>query len=593
MKKTKELNPLILLKSLWAHIHSNKKIKLYFLLVLMIVSSFADVVSIGAVVPFLGALATPEKLFQFEIVKNYGQLFGIVSSSDLLLPLTIIFIMAAILAALIRLILIKVSTKISFAIGSDLSLQIYRNILSQPYAFHISRNSSDFIDAVTIKSNEVIYSALMPALIFVSSCFTLFAILGALLFINPIVSVIAIGIFSCLYGVIIFTAKTRIRSNSETIAKESSHLIKSLQEGFGGIRDILIDGTQEAYCSYYDGANQKYKNAQCSNQFISLSPRHVIEGIGIILVAIFSYYLASQSQGFLNAIPLLGVLALAAQRLLPILQQIYGAWSNINGSQATLRQVIIFLNLEHYQQISSDTSPLSFKKEIALQNLSFSYDGQRLVLDNINLKLFKGERVGIIGETGSGKSTLIDILMGLIEPTDGAILIDGSRITRKNSQSWRKNIAHVPQSIYIADGAIEENIAFGVVGEKINDDRVYQAAKNAQILDTIHQQPNQFKERLGERGVRLSGGQRQRIGIARALYKNAQIIFLDEATSALDSKTESDVMESINALNKAITMIIVAHRISTLKHCTKIIELKNGKINRVGNYSELFGNVNH
>lgn len=593
MIKPKELNSLILFKSLWVHINSNRKIELYFLLVLMIISSFADVVSIGAVVPFLGALASPEKLFEFQIIKNYGPLVGVVSPFDLLLPLTIIFIIAAILAALIRLILIKISTRISFAIGSDLSLQIYRNILSQPYTFHVSRNSSEFIDAVTIKSNEVIYSALMPALIFISSCFTLFAILGALLIINPIVSMIAIGIFSVLYGVIIFTAKNRIRTNSETIAKESPRLIQSLQEGFGGIRDILIDGTQEAYCSYYDKANQKYKNAQCSNQFISLSPRHVIEGIGIILVAIFSYYLASQSQGFLNAIPLLGVLALAAQRLLPILQQIYGAWSNINGSQAAIRQVIIFLNLEQDQNIRPDKSSLSFKKEITLQNLSFSYDGQRLVLDDINFTLFKGERIGIIGETGSGKSTLIDILMGLIEPTDGAIQVDGDKITKKNSQSWRQNIAHVPQSIYIADGAIDENIAFGVVGENIDENRVYQAAKDAQILETIYQQPNQFKERLGERGVRLSGGQRQRIGIARALYKNAQVIFLDEATSALDSKTESNVMESINTQNKLTTMIIVAHRVSTLKHCTKIIELKDGKINRIGNYAELFGIENH
>jgi ATP-binding cassette subfamily B protein len=314
-----------------------------------------------------------------------------------------------------------------------------------------------------------------------------------------------------------------------------------------------------------------------------------MEALGMLLIAILAYTLAKQPDGVAKVIPVLGALAFGAQRLLPVLQQGYSAWINIQGGQASLHDVLelldqplpVYANQSIYEQ-------LSFQQCISLNNLSFRYSAQTpWVLKDLNLSITKGSRVGFIGKTGSGKSTLIDIVMGLLQPNEGGLEIDGHQITASNCRSWQAHIAHVPQVIFLSDSTIEENIAFGIPKEKIDHERVMQAAAQAQIAEIIESWPKQYQTFVGERGIRLSGGQRQRIGIARALYKQADVMIFDEATSALDNETEQAVMQAIESLSKNLTILIIAHRLTTLKSCTQIVELDEGRIKRVGSYQDI------
>ena len=310
----------------------------------------------------------------------------------------------------------------------------------------------------------------------------------------------------------------------------------------------------------------------------------------MILISILAFKLTNKQEGSSLAIPILGSLALAAQRMMPILQQIYNSWTTIKGSQEILKTVLNYLNLNiPYINKSKVQYKLDFKKSIQLKNINYQYNSNsEVVLKDINLNIEKGTKIGITGITGSGKSTLIDIIMCLIIPQSGEIVVDDVIVTEKNRRNWQKNIAHVPLNIFLTDGSIAENIAFGLEPCNIDMQRVKDAAKNAQLLETIYAMKNGFNTIVGERGIRLSGGQRQRIGIARALYKNADIIIFDEATSALDYETEKEVMNSINLIKNNITIIIIAHRISTLKNCDHIIQL-DSKTNsiRLLNYKDI------
>ncbi|PJC02866.1 MAG: ABC transporter ATP-binding protein, partial [Gallionellales bacterium CG_4_9_14_0_8_um_filter_59_50] len=388
---------------------------------------------------------------------------------------------------------------------------------------------------------------------------------------------------------IIRLTRKKLLTDSQCMARESVQVIKSLQEGLGGIRDVLIDGSQATYCQVYRNADLRLRRAQGNSAFISASPRYGMEALGMLLIAALAYSLAQQADGIAKAIPILGALALGAQRLLPVLQQAYGSWAGIQSGQAALQDTLNLLDqpLPSYADQPA-AEPLSFKHTISLKQLAFRYSPQTpYVLEQINLTIAKGSRVGFIGTTGSGKSTLLDIVMGLLQPTDGTLEIDGQAVTTSNNRAWQAHIAHVPQAIFLADSAIEENIAFGVPPNQIDHERVRQAAQQAQIADIIETWPKQYQTFVGERGIRLSGGQRQRIGIARALYKQADVIIFDEATSALDNETEQAVMQAIEGLNEDLTILIIAHRLTTLKNCTQIVELSECGIKRTGSYQDI------
>ncbi len=578
-----------LLSRLWQHISPRRRGQFGLLLILMISASFAEILSIGAVLPFLAVLTAPERIFQLPAAQPFIRAAGIANASQLLLPLTITFGIAAILSGAMRLLLLWVSTRLSFATGADLSISIYRRTLYQPYAVHVSRNSSEVINGISSKANTVIYSVIVPALTLISSSIMLITILMALLTINPVIALAAIGGFGMIYVFILKLTQNQQLINSKCIARESTQVIKSLQEGLGGIRDVLIDGSQAAYCQIYRNADHPLRKAQGNNTFIGASPRFGIEALGMMLIALLAYALARQPDGIAKAIPVLGALALGAQRLLPVLQAAYSSWSSIQGGQVSLHDTLELLDqpLPDYIDKPLD-KPLPFTQHINLKDLSFRYTAQTsLVLNNLNFTIKKGSRIGFIGVTGSGKSTLLDLVMGLLTPTEGALEIDDQPISTSNNRAWQAHIAHVPQAIFLADSTIEENIAFGVAKGKIDQTRVKQAALQAQIADIIESWPKKYQTYVGERGIRLSGGQRQRIGIARALYKQADVIIFDEATSALDNETEQAVMQAIERLGDDLTVMIIAHRLTTLKNCTQIVELADGEIKRIGTYTEI------
>jgi ABC-type multidrug transport system fused ATPase/permease subunit len=578
-----------LLKRLWHHISPRRRGQFGLLLVLMLLASFAEILSIGAVLPFLRVLTVPDQVFEHAVAQPIIQALGLTMSEQLLLPLTIAFAVAALIAGTMRLLLLWASTRLSFATGADLSISIYRRTLYQPYAVHCARNSSEVINGISSKANGVIYSIIVPALTLISSCVMLVVILFALLAVEPVIALAAFGGFGLIYAFIVRLTRKQLLANSQRIARESSHVIKSLQEGLGGIRDVLIDGSQATYCNIYRNADLPLRRAEGNNLFISSSPRYGMEALGMMLIAALAYSLAQQSDGIAKAIPILGALALGAQRLLPVLQQAYGALTSIQGGQASLQDTLELLD-QPLPDFAGQPAvePLPFKHNISLNQLAFRYGPQTpYVLRHLSLTIAKGSHVGFIGTTGSGKSTLLDIVMGLLKPTDGTLDIDGQLVTHTNIRSWQAHIAHVPQAIFLADSSIEENIAFGVPINQIDHQRVRQAAQQAQIADSIERWPQQYQTFVGERGIRLSGGQRQRIGIARALYKQADVIIFDEATSALDSETEETVMQTIESLSKDLTVLIIAHRLTTLKNCSQIVQLGDGGIKRVGTYQDI------
>lgn len=575
--------------NLWKHLTKRRKTHFFLILILMIIASIMEVVSIGTIVPFLGALTSPEKIYQHHLTQPLIQFFEIIEPTKLILPLTILFVTATLIAAIVRLLLLYVLIRLSNAVGSDLSIDVYRRTLYQDYLVHTSRNSSEVINGVILKTNAVVSQVVLPTLALTSSVIIMIGIVSLIFIVNAQMALITFSTFALIYCIITIFTKRHLLKNSQLIANESTQMIKILQEGLGGIRDVLIDGTQEIYCKVYKNADQSMRKAVGENNFIGQSPRYIIEGLGMTLIAILAYTLTLREGGVLLAIPSLGALALGAQKLLPTLQIAYRSYSQLKGAKSSFNDVLDMLNQPLPENTSQDLiNQIPFEKEIVFKDLSFRYTKDTpWILKNVNLSFKKGETIGFIGETGSGKSTLMDILMGLLPPTSGEMLIDGVVVTQKNRRAWQKHISHVPQSIYLADTTIQENIAFGVRLDQVKEHEVIQAAHKAQISKVINSLKNQYKTFIGERGVQLSGGQRQRIGIARALYKNSSVLVFDEATSALDNQTEKKIMQHISQLKDHHTIFIIAHRTSTLKECSSIIRLNTGYMIERVNFDQI------
>jgi len=581
-------------KQLWQKLSKKRRTQSYLILFLMLIASLSEVFSIGAVLPFLGVLSHPETVLNHPLLAFLSQVFGFsvpTEAHQLVLPLTILFIVAVILSGIIRLVLLYAMTRFSYAVGTDLSIDIYRRTLYQEYSTHMARNSSEVINSIIVKTG-IATGAIRSFLTLISSIFFLIGILSVLIFIDMKVALGSSICFGILYLSVVRYTRTRLKENGQIIADESTQMIKSLQEGLGGIRDVIIDGSQEFYCGLYRGADIPLRRATGTNVIIGQSPRYIMEALGMVFIAWIAYVMSQQQNDMASTIPVLGAIALGAQRLLPVVQQLYGAYTKIKGVTSSLNDVLDLLEqpLPSYVGRSLPT-PIKFRKEIQLDNVSFRYsEGVPWVLENINLQLFKGSRIGFIGKTGSGKSTLVDIIMGLLVPSVGSFSIDGQLITSENIRAWRARIAHVPQNIYLADSTIEQNIAYGIPKGEINQQLVKNVATQVQIAELIEGWPDGYQTYVGEQGIRLSGGQRQRIGIARALYKQVDVLIFDEATSGLDGSTEQAVMKSIEGLGRDLTILMIAHRLTTLKGCDQIIKIEDKGVICMGNYQDMLDN---
>lgn len=573
------ISTLTLLKGIWFHLSQRRRIQLCLLVFVMLISGAAELLSLGVVMPFLTVLSDPESLWNQPLVQVFIAHLGYTHPRQLVIPITIAFALAALFAAILRLFNLWFSGRLSAAIGSDLSCDAYRRTLYQPYEVHLQRNSASVIASTTTQIGTTV-AGLSALLQLTTALVIAFGLFTGLLLVDPVVAVSAAALFGGAYSSLAVTSRRELQINSYKISSAVGWQLKALQEGLGAIRDVLLDGTQNSYLQIYSEADRPLRQLQAKNSFLSAFPRYTIEALGMVAIAVLGGLLVLQNGVVISVIPLLGTFALGAQRLLPALQQIYGGWAALKGYQKSIHDVLEMLN-QPLPVLTSSRKSLLLKKNICFSEVRFRYtNDSEEVLRSINFEIQRGERIGVIGTTGSGKSTTIDLLMGLLVPSSGKIYVDGidlhDPVNHDILLAWRSSIAHVPQSIYLADSSIAENIAFGVPEEKIDFEKVRKVAKQAQISSYIECMPEAYETFVGERGIRLSGGQRQRIGIARALYKEAQILVLDEATSALDNSTEQAIMTTVNSLSKELTVVMIAHRLSTIQNCDRLIKLENG-----------------
>jgi ABC-type multidrug transport system fused ATPase/permease subunit len=583
------VSTLTLLRGLWRHMTPRRHRQFVAVMVLTLASALLEVVSLGAALPFIAVLAAPDAAFRFRLVALAGHMLGVHNGQQLLVPLTAAFVLAAVVAAAVRLLWSWASTRFTFATGAELSEEVYLRTLYQPYEVHIRRSSSEIISGIATKIGGTMLGVLLPGLTLASALMVLVAIMLTLVIVDPLAATIAAVGFGFSYGLVSWVTNQRLRRNSRLIASEQTYVIKALQEGLGGIRDVLLDSAQPFYCEVYRRADLTLRRAQGSNVFIQQCPRPLIEAFGMILIAALAFGMSRRAGGIAAALPVLVALALGAQRLLPALQQAYTSWASIIGSQAVLADTIDLLDQPLPPlALEPPPRPLPLNHSIQLAALRFRYGPDcPWAIEDLELTIPRGARVGFVGTTGGGKSTAMDLLMGLLTPTQGEVRVDGEALTGDRVRAWQRTVAHVPQSIYLADASMAENIAFGVARSKIDMGRVRVAAKKAQLAELIESRPHGYDEIVGERGVRLSGGQRQRIGIARALYKQASVLVLDEATSALDNLTERSVLEAIEAIGRDMTILIIAHRLSTVQHCDTVVQLESGRVVAQGSYEEL------
>tara|TARA_B100000242_G_C43052554_1_gene491864 strand:- start:1129 stop:2865 length:1737 start_codon:yes stop_codon:yes gene_type:complete len=562
---------------------AKRKKQLALLIILMITNCFAEVISVASVIPFLIVISNPEKLQENYFMKILLEAFGISWDDGLIFPVTLLFVFTVIIAGLIRLANLWFSGRISVGIGADISCEIYRRVLLQEYKYHLQKNTSEIISALSSYISQTI-AVIRTILNLLTSIIVSIGIILSLFFIDWKVAITSISIFAIFYIIIAFIVRPILHINSQAVADSCQKQVSLLQDSLGSIRDIILDSNQNIYIKIFRNIDTSFRIKAYKNEFIAAFPKYFFEIIGFCIIAFLAFFLVTKNDSGILVLPILGAFALGAQKLLPSLQQVYVGWSYINASISQLKIIIKLVN----QPIALNNIPIkkfAKIKEIIFQDVSFKYsDKSKLLFDKVNFKINAGEMIGIIGTTGCGKSTVVDILMGLLTPINGKILINKKDLHEINQpniiNSWRAAISHVPQNIFISNTTIKENIAFGVPKKLINMRQVEIAAKQSQIYDFITKSKNGFDTKVGERGCNLSGGQLQRIGIARALYKNKPVLVLDEATSALDTETEQKIMQSISKFKEDKTIIIISHKNSSLTNCDKIFKLRNGLIEK-------------
>ncbi len=574
------------LRTLVAKLPKRRRGQLLLLLGLMLLGAMAEALSLGSIVPFLAILADPEQALARPEMASLVAALGFSDPQNLRWNFTLLFATSALVAGLLRFGLIYMTAKVTYGIGHELGAEVYRRTLYQPYEIHVARNSSEIMGGMS--KVDIIVWVIAGVLNFVSAIIMSVFIVSVLVFVDPQVALAALLGFSSIYIIVSFVSRKKLAQNSGVIGAAFDLRAQSVQEGLGGIRDVLLDHSQEFFSRRFNQIDEPLRQAQASNSIIGPSPRFAIESLGMVIIALLGYYMTATGGGVSAALPTLGVLALGAQRLMPLLQMSYQGWVLVVGNRQVLAAVVALLDQPAEDKAILVNEPLPFIECIHYENVSLRYQPTSpFVLQGMNMSIKKGARFGIMGATGSGKSTVMDLLMGLLQPSAGQITIDGVPLTHSTILNWQRNVAHVPQTIFLMDATFAENIAYGIEAEMIDMSRVRHAAQQAQIAEFIESSALGYATTVGERGVRLSGGQRQRIGIARALYKQATVLVFDEATSALDTATEQDVMEAIEGLGRELTIVLIAHRLSTLKNCTQIVELSEGGIKRTGTYQEI------
>lgn len=588
------MSPSTFLK-VWSLFDQRERRNALIVLVIMGLSALATASMVGSIFPFLSVLSDPNLIDQNQFFNWAYVAGGFERDFDFVLALGFGAIIVVLLSTMMLLVNTWAVTRFTQMRMHSISQRLLSHYLSQPYEFFLSRHSGQMSTNILSEAERLVRDFIYPSMTLISSLLTVIAVVGMLMIADPIVATSALALFGSIYGATIYFTRRLVKQMGRRRAAANELRFKIAGEALSGIKDVKLLGREASYLDRYSQPSLETARTQERVAIIAQAPRFVIQMVGfggMILLALVLLDPAEfgQRDALAGLLPLLGLLAFAGQRLLPELQSVYFSLTALNAGTAALDRV--YSDLKYGEGCDLDRKvypPLRLNNDIVLKSVSYSYPGKRNVgIEQIQLRIRAGERVGVIGTSGAGKTTLADVMLGLLEPQSGQILIDGEELDRENLRSWQKSIGYVPQEIFLTDASLAENIALGIGRREIDQHRIEAAARSALLHDFVVQElPEGYDTHIGERGVRLSGGQRQRIGIARALYQDADLILFDEATSALDNLTEAEVMTALQALPGDKTAIIIAHRLSTVRHCSRIIILDRGRKVGEGSWQEL------
>jgi ABC-type multidrug transport system fused ATPase/permease subunit len=563
------------LRRLYSLLQPGRRREVWVIAFLTLTSAVTEIATIGAVVPFLALLASGSGSSRIAWIEPAFGAIGATSRGEQLVAASLFLAIAAIGAAVVRIVLLRFSQDFIFAFGHQLAVEIQRRTLLQAFAWHSTHNSSEQL-ATIARVELVTASVLLPLVQALAATFLVISVAAVLVQFAPLTTLAAGAALGTSYWLIALVVRKRLELNSRRLDSALERRIRVLQEGLGGIRDVILDGSQAHVLDAFRQADLQVARAQASTSVVARMPRFLIESGGIIVIAGVTLVLAGREGGLVAALPVLGALALGAQRLLPLIQQLFDGWSNVAANKSLLDDIVRRLELP-VPEFTESAPRLAFKRSIEFRDVSFSYaDRLHPAVENLSFTIGRGSRIALTGPTGSGKSTTADLLMGLLEPSDGLILVDGVALTDENRQRWRANVAHVPQSPFVSDASFARNIA---VSADIDMDRVRKAAALAQLDTFIESLPQGYETQVGERGARMSGGQLQRLAIARAIYKDTPLLVLDEATSGLDTATEAAILSALDRLQeRGRTIVIISHRATTTARCNRALRLKAGRL---------------
>jgi ATP-binding cassette subfamily C protein len=573
-----------------------KKEKRRFILVLVVdvMRAILQAVGIVSILPFMNIVMDPTVMETNQYLSYLYEFFNFSSQNSFIFVLGLSVLALLVIGNLVSVWSIKMKTKFVWELNSRLSTSLLRKYLSLPYSYFLDHNSSDLVKNILTEVNLLSGEFLNSILTVIEGAVMSLVIFVMLLVVNPTMTLTTLLVLSIIYLVIYLVFSRRLkRAGRERIAENRARF-KSVGEAIGGIKYTKVLGKESYFINDYLVHAKRFSKLQTWYRVIGKTPRYIMEIVafgGIIGVVLFFIRSGKMSD---NIIPLIGLFAFAGYRLLPALQNVYDSFTVFRFNREVLNKIHYDMKEGALEGVDVDISesrvePLKFEREIKLSNIDFSYQGDRKkVLKDINIEIKKGTSVGIVGTTGSGKTTLVDVVMGLLTPTTGEIFIDKTKVDSNNVRNWQSNLGYVPQDIFLSDNSITKNIAFGYEDEDIDVEQVKKVAEMANIHEFIENElPDKYDTIIGERGVRLSGGQRQRIGIARALYHNPEVLIFDEATSALDNVTEKSVLEAIETVSKLKTMIIIAHRLTTVENCDIVYLMDDGEVVDSGTYHEL------
>ena len=561
--------------------------------------SLLEVFSVASVMPFLAVLGNPDLINSSPIISSIYQIshsFGVECRDDFFIFVGVLSFLAILLSSLYKLFVLYVLNRYTEMRRHSISSRLLEVYLRQPYVYFLDRHSGDLSKTVLSEVDHLIAGILRPTFAMIANSFTLLAIIIFLVIVNPWIALLAGFVLCLLYSIYFFAIKSRLSDLGKLLVDSNKERFIKTSEAFSSLKIIKLLQCERNFIDGFKNCSQKFSSSVASHVSLSAAPKYIIEtlafgGVIVILVALIISLGGVESNSLGHILPVVGVYVFAAYRMQPALQFIFHGVTSLQHGTATVDNLYKDLRdpKESFYSNEGGKHHLAFENRLTLRGVSYTYPGASIAsLSLLDFEISCGGCIGIVGSTGAGKTTLLDIMLGLLEPDQGFLQVDDTKINAMNKNSWQRLLGYVPQEIVLTDSTIAENIALGVPRESIDKNQVIRVAKNAMIHEHIaNNLPRGYETKVGERGVRLSGGQRQRIGIARALYHNPSVLIFDEATSALDNETEKCVMDAIDLLSSDKTVIMVAHRLSSVKKCEKIIFLEEGKIQSIGSYVDL------